>query len=377
MHGISQSVVELLQTLVRIPSVNPTGHPGTDHVGEKKIAEFLAEFCESLGAAVELREVLPDRPNIIARFPADRPGKPRLLLAPHTDTVSVVGMSIDPFGGELRDGRIWGRGASDTKGSMAAMLCALRDMGGQIAHLSHEIWFAGLVSEETGQHGSKALAAEEHFDFVIAGEPTELDVVHTHKGCAFLQLRTRGRAAHAARPELGENAIHKMLDVLTFLGCDLASEFAGFDDPILGSPTISIGTISGGSKTNIIPELCEASVDMRFIPSQFTPGFEQELAERLRAICPDLEFLFEPAPPLQTDPANPLIQILIQCGAKLVGAPWFCDACFFAEKGMPAVALGPGSIAQAHTEDEWIAVDQLEVGVLFFRDFLSRLAKTS
>src|SRR5690349_4629043 len=119
------SVVELLQALIRIPSVNPAGTPGTDEVGEERCARFLCGFLTELGAHAELRQVLPGRPNAVARFPSDGTGKPRLLFAPHIDTVSVAGMSIDPFGGELREGKVWGRGASDTKGSMAAMLWAL------------------------------------------------------------------------------------------------------------------------------------------------------------------------------------------------------------------------------------------------------------
>ena len=318
-------------------------------IGEARIAEWLAGFLRGLGAHTELREVLPGRPNVVARFPSDRPGKPRLLLAPHTDTVSVVGMTIPPFAADLRDGRVWGRGASDTKGSMAAMLWALRAMRERLPALGHEIWFAGLASEEAGQHGSKALAREEAFDFVIVGEPTGLDVVHTHKGCAFLQLRTTGRAGHAARPELGENAIAKMLDVLAFVRGELAREFAAIHDA------------------------CEASVDMRFVPAQFAPGFVEKIIARLRAICPDLAVDLSPAPPLATDPAHPLIAKLGECGARPVGAPWFCDACFFAERGTPAVALGPGSIAQAHTRDEFIEVADLEEGVEFFTNFLGRL----
>jgi acetylornithine deacetylase/succinyl-diaminopimelate desuccinylase-like protein len=120
------TVTELLQTLVRIPSVNPAGTPGTEHVGEEQCARYVGEFLRGLGAETEVREVLPGRPNVVARFPSDRPGKPRLLFAPHTDTVSVAGMTIEPFGGEVRAGRVWGRGASDTKGSMAAMLWALQ-----------------------------------------------------------------------------------------------------------------------------------------------------------------------------------------------------------------------------------------------------------
>lgn len=366
-------VVELLQTLVRIPSVNPHGTPGTEAVGERRIAEWLAEFLKSLGAHVELREVLPGRPNVVARFPSDRPGKPRLLFAPHTDTVSVAGMTIDPFSGELRDGRVWGRGASDTKGSIAAMLWALHNERERVPLLGHEIWFAGLMSEEASQHGSKALAREERFDFVIAGEPTGLDVVYTHKGSGFLQLKTRGRAGHGARPELGENAIVKMLDALEFIRGKLSADFAALHDPVLGSPTINIGTLSGGTNTNIIPDSCEATIDLRFIPAQWTPDLAARLEADLRSVCPALEVYLSPAPPLCSDPAHPLIRRLGEHGASPVGAPWFCDACIFAEQGMPAIALGPGSIVQAHTKDEWIAVEDLENGVRLFQRFLGGL----
>lgn len=368
-----RSVVELLQALIRLPSVNPHGSPGTDGVGEGRIAAWLAQFLETLGAKVELREVLPGRPNVVAHWPGDRPGKPRVLFAPHTDTVSVEGMSIDPFAAELGDGKIWGRGACDTKGSMAAMLWALRESRDRLPALGHEVWFAGLMSEEADQHGSRALAAQERFDFVIAGEPTELDVVHTHKGSAFLNLTTCGIAGHASRPELGDNAITKMLDVLQVVRGEMAAEFAMQRDPVLGASTLSIGTIRGGTKTNVIPDHCEASVDMRFVPAHYRPTIIDEIGARLRRVCPDLEVSAIPAPPLYTDPAHPLIAKLRECGAQPVGAPWFCDACYFAERGMPAIALGPGSIAQAHTKDEWISVAELERGVEFFKRFIGTL----
>src|SRR5271156_3370102 len=128
------SVSGLLQALVRIPSVNPHGSPGVDRPGEE----------------VELREVAPGRPNVLGRFPSDAPGKKRVILAPHLDTVSVAGMIIDPFGGELRDGKIWGRGATDTKGCMAAMLWSLWELRDRIPGLGHEVWFAGLMGEEAG-----------------------------------------------------------------------------------------------------------------------------------------------------------------------------------------------------------------------------------
>jgi acetylornithine deacetylase/succinyl-diaminopimelate desuccinylase-like protein len=368
-----RNVVELLQELVRIPSVNPHGDPGTDGVGEARMAGYLVEFLRDIGAEAELREVLPGRPNVVARWPGDRAGKPRVLFAPHTDTVSVGGMSIDPFSGEVRDGKIWGRGASDTKGPMASMLWALKQNREKLPTLGYEIWFAGLMSEEADQHGSRALAAQEQFDFVIAAEPTELEVVHTHKGSAFFNLRTTGRAGHASRPDLGSNAIDKMLDVLAIVRTEFAAEFAEQRDPVLGCSTLSIGTIRGGTKTNIIPDFCEATVDMRFVPAHYQPGIMEGFGQRLQQVCPDIEVSAAPAPPLYTDPTHPLIAKLGECGAKPVGAPWFCDACFFAERGMPAIALGPGSIAQAHTKDEYIAVADLEAGVAFFSEFLGRL----
>jgi len=169
-------------------------------------------------------------------------------------------------------------------------------------------------------------------------------------------------------------AIAKMLDVLAFFRGEFARECASHVDPVLGRSTLSIGTIRGGSKTNIIPESCEASIDWRIVPSQYHPTIIEDLTAGLRKICPDIEVDAIPAPPLYTDPTHPMLQKLATCGAKPIGAPWFCDACYFAAQGMPSIALGPGSIDQAHTADEWLAIADLERGVDFFRAFLGTLA---
>ena len=368
-----QTAVELLQTLIRIPSVNPEGDPGTTQTGEQAIAEWLAgwlrgEFPE---ARVELRDVLPGRPNVVVRFSDSGGKKPRLLFAPHTDTVSVGGMTIDAFGGELRDGRVRGRGASDTKGTMAAMLWALRESRDRLGALGHEIWFAGLCSEEAGQHGSRRLAEQERFDFVIAGEPTGLDVVVAHKGALWLTLTTRGRAVHAAEPERGENAIYKMADVLRCVRDELPATLGTAEHPLLGRTTVSAGTVKGGSKINIVPDACTAELDIRYLPGDGT--ILERVSARLRAACPDLEIASTRSNPMITDASHAVIRLLQGCGSACIGAPWFSDAGIFAAAGMPAIAIGPGSIAQAHTRDEWIAVEDLERGVAFFRDFVSRL----
>jgi acetylornithine deacetylase/succinyl-diaminopimelate desuccinylase-like protein len=366
-------VVELLRELIRIPSVNPAGNPGTDGIGEQACAEFVSGYLEKCGAVAELREVLPGRPNVVGRFPSDRPGKPRLLFAPHTDTVSVAGMSIDPFGAEVRDGRVWGRGACDTKGSMAAMLWALHECRALLAAAPYEIWFAGLAGEEAGQQGAKALAAEEQFDFVIAGEPTGMDVVHVHKGCTHLQLRTHGVAVHASRPELGQNAIYTMMDALQWIRAELEPALAACTHPVLGHSTVSVGTIQGGSKINIVPDACEALVDIRTVPGEETARVLAGIADQLRTVAPGLEVEISGSAALDTDPAHPVIRMLEGLGSRCIGAPWFCDAAVFARNGVPAIAMGPGSIDQAHTKDEWIEMEALEGGAAFLQRFLAGL----
>jgi acetylornithine deacetylase/succinyl-diaminopimelate desuccinylase-like protein len=368
-------VVQLCRDLVRIPSVNPDDNPGTLETGEARCAQWLADWIETEfpGAEVSTPEVLPNRPNIVARFPSNAPGKPRLLFAPHTDTVSIVGMTIPPFGGEIRAGRLYGRGASDTKGSMASMLAALHSSRDVLPSLSHEIWFAGLAGEEAGQHGAHALASREAFDLVIAGEPTGLDFVYTHKGSMFLTLSTRGTAVHAARPQDGQNAIYPMADVLRFVRDELSPWLATFQHPVLGHSTVSAGTVRGGSKTNIVPDFCKATLDIRTVPGQ-GDAFEQELFERLRTVCPALEIQVSRAHPLLTPLDHPLLDKLQSQGSLPAGAPWFCDAAVFAQHGSPAIAMGPGSIAQAHTCDEWISLEELEKGASFFESFLRGLS---
>ena len=368
-----RSVEELAQALVRIPSVNPDGDPGTDRTGEQACAEYLAGFLRELGAETALHEVHPGRPNIVARFPSAA-GKPRLLFAPHTDTVSVAGMSIDPFGGEIRGGKLYGRGASDTKGPMASMLWALRECREILPELTHEIWFAGLMGEEAGQDGAKALAERERFAFVIVGEPTNLEVVFKHKVDVTARITATGRAAHSSCPERGENAITKLAAGLLALEKALTAHFETVSDPVLGHPTFCIGTIRGGTKFNIVPDHAEAVIDLRLLPSLWKNGEARDLFEIMRQACPGLQVAqITGSEALDTDPKHPLVAKLVEMGGRPAGAAWFCDAAIFSAQGIPAVAVGPGSIAQAHTENEFIEVAALEQGAEYFKKFLHNL----
>ncbi len=382
MHSLPANVIELCQALVRIPSVNPDGDPGTTQTGEKACAEFVGEFLRASGAEVSFDEIEPGRPNVIGRFPTqplpDGKSKPRIVFGPHTDTVSVGGMTIDPFGGEARDGCIWGRGASDTKGSMAAMLWALHEARDIIPTLPVEVHFAGFMSEESAQLGSQHFAKHHgHYNLAIVGEPTELKTVFRHKGCLWADIHTHGVAVHGATPERGVNAIVKMAAIVQALDTDfreLLAEMSGADE-WLGASTINLGMIKGGTRSNIVADHCTLRVDMRTTPGlNRSVGALSALTQFVQKIDPTATI--EPLPetlPLDTDPANPWVQKLIDCGATLTGAPWFCDAAFLAAEGTPAIAIGPGSIAQAHTKDEFIRCADLEAGAEFFGRFLRSL----
>ena len=263
-----QSVTELLQQLVRIPSVNPDGDPGTEHTGEQNLAEWLADFLGDAGFEVSLETIRPGRPNLIARCPGPE-DRPRILLGPHLDTVGVGGMTIDPFGGEIRDGRLWGRGASDTKGPMAAMIWGLLENRDRLAELSVAVDFVAFMSEESGQWGSKDFA-ERHghqYEFAIAGEPTSLDIVHVTKGSLWATLVAKGVAAHASQPERGENAILKLSRTLVELDRTLVPRLAEVTHPVLGHSTLNIGIVHGGTRANIVPDRALAQVDIRTVPA--------------------------------------------------------------------------------------------------------------
>lgn len=379
-----QNVTELAQALVRIPSVNPDGDPGVAHTGEAECAAYVGEFLRHCGAEAELEEVLPGRPNVIGRFAShpspDGKPKPRILFGPHLDTVGVGGMSIDPFGGELRDGRVWGRGACDTKGPMAAMLWALHEMRHELADLPVEVHFAGFMSEESDQHGSRHFAKRHGADYAFAmiAEPTDMKTVLKHKGCLWADIETYGVAVHGSRPELGENAIVKMAKLIKALDADFRPQLANAgEDPWLGRTTLSLGMIHGGTRPNITADRCQLTVDIRYNPAVRDMGGALEL---LRTFVQqrDATAKVEPRGPVQpcldTSEANPFVQKLVSAGAELTGAPWFCDAAFLADiAGMPAIALGPGSITQAHTKDEWIEVAELERGAAFWVRWLRSL----
>jgi acetylornithine deacetylase/succinyl-diaminopimelate desuccinylase family protein len=381
------AVVELLQELIRIPSANPVGDVGAAETGEGALAQFVGDQLLKLGMEVELQFVEPQRPNVVGRLKS-RNSRHHLLLGPHLDTVGIKGMTIEPFAGTVRDGRVWGRGACDTKGSIASMLAALEALvRGDHRPEDTDIWFAGLMGEETGNEGISFLLESDFFpkkdvrmDFGIAGEPTLLKIVNRHKGALWLRVRTQGRSCHASMPDLGDNAILKMRRVLDYVTGELPAIHAQRRDEFLGRASFSVTTIRGGTQVNVIPDRCEIEIDHRALPSDSTDA----VIETVKKALPDCTVeVISNRRGLDTPPDNPYIQtlagVLGQClpgktpKEFLTGAPWFADCSVMSHLGIPSIAFGPGSSEPAHTKDEYIEIDQLEKGVTVFQRFLEKL----
>jgi acetylornithine deacetylase/succinyl-diaminopimelate desuccinylase family protein len=371
-----RNVVELLRDLVAIPSVNPHGNPGVDHTGEQAMAEYVADFLREAGAEVEIEPIEPNRPNVVASFAsaAEKAETPRLAFAPHLDTVSVAGMTIPPFDPEIRDEKLWGRGASDTKGPMAASLWALREWAQSPARANSRVhWiFLALMGEEAGNDGALALAKKGFAsDLTLVLEPTELGVVTAHKGVLWLDVTTRGKACHGSTPERGRNAIYAMRRVLEILEQKIIPGLAAAPHPKLGPATLNVGTIAGGSKVNIVPDECRIELDVRLVPGMEAERFRAEIETALRAEVPEAEVhLQRTAAPLDTAESQPWVQRLGGVGRGFTTAPWFSDASILGGPNCPAVCVGPGSIAQAHTKDEFIRLRDLEDGADFFRRWI-------
>lgn len=370
----------LLQELIQIPSLNPdhASPQQAELAGEQRMADFLKIWLEGIGARVTLEQIEPGRPNLIARF-APMDGRPRILLGPHMDTVGIDNMTIPPFSGEIRDGKIWGRGASDTKGPMAAMLMGLKNNQAILNDLPVAVDFVAFMGEEASQYGSKHFAKHHaaEYAFAVVGEPTSMQVVHTTKGSLWAHLSASGISAHSSQPEKGENAILKLSRALLDLQEYLAPKLAAFTDEILGHSTMNIGVISGGLAPNIVPNSASAQIDIRQTPSLYCAGGALQLLREVIAelrLPIDLTYAHE-NPPMETDTETPYIKKLLATSpiTGLAGAPWFSDAAHLSAAGIPSICIGPGSIAQAHTKDEFIEIEALLEGEKFFTDFIRGL----
>ncbi len=372
--------IGLTRLLVSIPSENPVLAQGG--AGEQRIAETTAELLETWGLHTEVREVEPGRPNVVATLVGQGP---TLLLNGHLDTVAVAGMSVDPFSATLDDGRIVGRGSCDMKGGVAALMAVASRLATSgprpnliVALTADEehasIGMADFVSSETGA------------DLAVVCEPTSLRVMPAHKGFVWIRASFRGRAAHGSRPDVGIDAIRHAGLYLSALDEHAIQLRSREPHPLLEHGSFHAGTIKGGAAESVYPDHCELLLERRTLPGESPDEVVREfrevlerLGKRESALEADLEMtLARPGTEVATD--SRLVQgLLAACASSGVdpiveGMTAWVDAAFLNEAGVPAVCFGPGSIEQAHTDDEWIEAAEVAVCADVLEQFARKMA---
>lgn len=371
-------VVKLLRDLIALPSVNNAFlPPGDPHAGEELVADYLKNRARKAGLEIETQATNSGRDNLIVRLKPLGQATHRIILAPHMDT---VGGDLDKIFRPTKKGeRLHGRGACDTKGSVAVMFHAMEHLAKRDRPANTEIVFIGFVDEECNQTGSRAFSKLKlKANLALVGEPTRCKVVAAHKGDLWLRLSTRGKAAHGARPELGRNAVHTMAKCIDAIETEYAQNLGKRRHPVLGHPTINTGIVRGGSQPNIVPDVCEADMDRRTLPGESFTTISREIGEvlkkrGLKARLTNVKGYTCPA--METDPTLPMVQQFMRTvrQTKPLGVDYYCDAANIATTGVPAIVWGPGDIAQAHTADEWISIRQLERGMDVLTRFLLSL----
>ena len=369
--AITTSVVETLAGLVAINSVNSSLQGGP---GEAELAHHVADLARAAGADIEMYDVEPGRPNLLAWI--RRGGRPTLMFECHLDTVALDPMP-DALNPRIANGRLYGRGSADPKGCLAAMLHVLHTAA-QDPDFPVDLCLAGAVGEEIVMIGSRVMAERRpSVDAAVVGEPTELRIITAQKGAVRWRVRTHGVAAHSAMPEQGRNAIQDMSRTLSALTQGIEPHLETRRHPTLGAATWNVGTIHGGSAVNVVPDRCEVEIDRRLTPgdkSEVVLAHVDAALDELRASDPGLRIDRDPPfvdiPPLETPQDASIVRAAQRAVAAAgvapepLGVAYATDAAMLSSiGGIPTVVLGPGNIAQAHTDNEWIDLGQLEQSV--------------
>ena len=368
------AAVELLVELIALQSVNPPGD-------EALVAEYVSELLAPLDVRPDVMTIADGRANVTAVLPG-RGRVPRLMLNAHLDVVppGERAWRTPPFAPIVRDGRVYGRGSADMKAGLAAMLIALGTLARRPRALDGDLVFAGVADEEHAGLGSQHLLDDGFLDGVggiVFGEPTGLELYIAEKGALCVELTTHGRAAHAGMPHLGINAIEPMLAIL-----DRARRLPvdGPRHPLLGAPTVTIGTIRGGVKSNVVPDACHATLDIRTLPGAshraIVDSLEMLIAEAGggSATAPTLRVLAD-RPGVATDPDAALVRATHQILSTergrpiaLAGTPGYVtDASVLVPgTGLPFVIFGPGAPEMAHQVDECVEISDYLVAARLY-----------
>ncbi|MER8563371.1 M20 family metallopeptidase [Mesorhizobium sp. M0578] len=377
MSSLSADTVALLEDLVKIESVNPS--LSSTGSGERRVAEYLERFCKERNLQYELQHVVDGRANFLTSVPGRDPDR-RVLFIAHMDTVPTDNWASDPFLAVQKDGRIYGRGSCDTKGSLSAMLIALTTLGDR--QPSATVVVAASIDEEYRKIGARAIALSgTSYEAAVVGEPTELELVVAHKGSVRWQIEVQGVPAHTSKPHLGVNAITGMAKVILALnehGQDLASR----TQPLVSPPTLTVSLIEGGLELTTVPPSCRIWIDRRLVPGERPGQALQEVEDilqgmrdregiKVRSVLPALE---DPAP-ISAESSKIAAVAAAACAnvagtGRYIGVPYGTDASQLSLAGIPCIVLGPGSIDRAHTNNEFVELDQLAKAVDIYQQIM-------
>lgn len=371
----SSDVIDLAKELIRIPSHRDTQGE------EERVGRFLVSHLQKEGINSHLQEVADNRSNVIAKVEgSSKTGG--LILNGHLDTVPPSEKMREPYNPKIEDNKLFGRGAVDMKGGVAAMAHALIAIKRADIKLSKDLIFTGVIGEESGSPGTKHLLKHgPKAEMAIVGEPTNLNIVVAHKGIERLRILLSGKAAHSSRPDLGVNAITNAAKVIKAIEDKIVPILNTYNHHMLGKPTLNIGFIRGGEeRPNVVPSRCEIKIDRRWIPGESIPDILKEFQdvldglhskdEKFQAIVerdPTQGLIETPHKPLDVSNRKNLIDLLKASLLKLdnqepevVGVDYWTDAALLNNKGgIPTAVFGPGSIDQAHTDSEFIDLNQL------------------
>lgn len=371
-----ESVGDLLQRLIAIDSVNPD-MPGGDR-GENDYGDFVAEFGRGLGLAVSRQEVVDGRANVLLELDG---GHDRTLLFDiHLDTVPQEGElgSARP----VRDGdRVYGRGACDVKGSMVSALLMLERLAEDPPPLN--VALAAVVDEEYRKRGAHRMAAEFAADAVVVAEPTSLAPVIAQKGILRFALAAEGKSAHTANPELGRNAIYSMLDAVAVLRGLPEQVMPAAPHPLCGEGKLTVSTIAGGVQVNVVPAVCQAMVDRRMLPGEDPLAVWAAFVDLLtghEAITVEEPYAAEAG--VESGPQAPIVRAAAAAcrrlgRTELIGVPYSTDAAAYAPLGRDFVVLGPGDIAQAHSNREYVQLSEVAECAGLYEDVVRTFARGS
>lgn len=356
-------IVEVLRNLIKTKPVNPPGR-------EEEAALVIKEELEKLGAKTILDYVNPKRPNIIGVFGEKNLKETTLLFNGHTDVVPPgPNWTVDPFKAVVKNGRVYGRGAVDMLGGLAATLGAIKAVIDSGREFKGKLIYTAVIAEETGGDGAIKLVKDGiKADYAYVSEPSNLEIRIAERGLIWFKIRCKGEAAHASTPYLGINAIEVLAKAL------LAMKDIKYDyEPhkLLGYHTFNIGLIRGGVKTNIVAPECEATIDIRTPPLLSFKTVEEKVRATLKVFEEIYGVKFElqvvaKAEPFELDKNSKIVKFTckvfreaLNMEPKLGGMLGATDGRFFIKAGIPTIILGPGPEENAHKADEYVEIDSL------------------